>query len=113
MCIRSVNPIKTFTAVILAALALAATLAASASGFAIGDNHWCRHGDPPMLASPRTSCAFAGKAYSKWVQAGTPRYLRARVYSPTTHHTYRVTFRGNPRYVTGTGANGIWFWVGR
>ena len=92
-------------AVAIAALAVAGPAAASR-------NHWCRNGDPPVLASASTSCAFASNALSRYYQARGSHYLRARVYSPVTHKSYVLTYRrGGGRWsgdVTATGPNGIW-----
>jgi hypothetical protein len=98
-------------AVAMAALAIAGPAAASG-------NHWCHQGDPGILASARTSCAFAGNAYSAWVNQGTKRYWQGRAYSPATHQRYLVTCRRTSHRdwwsisVTCTGSNGIWLWSG-
>lgn len=102
------------TLIALAAVAgLALTFAvATGSASAHGGNHYCKKGDPWVLASWRTSCPFAlnigsafyqGKRGSVWVN------------SPETHRWYRVAYRwryANNIYgglwVTATGANGIW-----
>jgi hypothetical protein len=97
----------------IAALSLIAVAPAAAGG-----NHWCRQGDPPILASARTSCSFAGTAYTDWVQQGTKRYWRGYSTSPITHRRYLITCRRtshrdwSSNTVTCTGINGIWFWTG-
>jgi hypothetical protein len=97
----------------IAALSLIAVAPAAASG-----NHWCHQGDPGILASARTSCAFAGNAYSAWVNQGTRRYWQGRAYSPMTRGWYLVTCRRTSHrdwwtnMVTCTGVNGIWFQTG-
>ena len=100
---------------------LALTLAATGALFAgvasqahAANTHVCGQ-QPPITASWRTSCAFAGTAFSQhYKYAAGARSGRMMVYSPTTKHTYilRYVRRGGHRnwggMVTMTGPNGIW-----
>ena len=92
----------------IAGFALAVAGPAAASG-----NHWCRQGDPPVLASAKTSCPFAMNAGTRYYQsAGGRHYFRAWVRSPVTHKSYLLTYRRSGGRlggdVTATGTNGIW-----
>jgi len=96
------------TALIVLALALAGIVSPVATGRSAA-GHWCRQGDPPVLASLRTSCRFAGRIVSVYAQAGAPKHMSRFARSPVTHKTYRIVcsrqgtlvFCSNPRY-------GIW-----
>ena len=75
------------------AITLIAALAVSAPAASAAGSHWCHQGDPPIQASARTSCGFAGNMVTKWVRIGRPhRLVGAYVYSPSTHRNYGVTF---------------------
>jgi hypothetical protein len=52
--------------------------------------HWCRQGDPPILASANTSCPFGGKIIDAWARADQRGYWAGRVYSPVTHRRYWI-----------------------
>jgi hypothetical protein len=60
------------------------------AGASTGD-HWCRHGDPPILASAHTSCPFADKIVSAWFSKSCTSRCQGLVRSPTTHKTYSIT----------------------
>ena len=96
---------RTLTAAVAALAFAGAESAAQASG-----NHWCRRGDPVILASAVTSCPFASAVVSRYFSAGTPRYWRGWVRSPITRKRYRITCRRYVRFGPATcmGANGIW-----
>lgn len=93
----------------VAALSLTAVAPAVASG-----KHWCRQGDPPILASANTSCSFAGNVYTTWVQRGKRRVWRERVLAGS-FHWYLITCRRTSHIswydntVTCTGPLDIWF----
>jgi hypothetical protein len=89
-------------AVIFIAIILGLSLAGSASAQASG-SHWCRHGDPPILASARTSCPLAGNIINAYVNVcNESRVCRARVYSPVTHRRYSITCRSTGSHIYGT-----------
>ena len=95
---------------ITGASVLAFVLPASAQA---SSRHWCRQGQPPILASQTTSCAFAGRALDAYYQSARGRdRFSARVYSPTTHKSYALSYQrnGGPASgdVTATGPRGIW-----
>lgn len=103
--------------IILAASGTVAALALATSAQAMNGSpakHWCRMGDPPIQASTRTSCAFAGRALSDYYSKTDGwSWARLRVFSPTTHRSYTVTFvRTGGHMVTVTGPNGIWLRFG-
>lgn len=66
-----------------------ALLGAAPAHAAKGD-HWCRQGDPPIKASKRTSCPFAGNMVTGWANTGQQDYVKLRVYSPTTKKKYPI-----------------------
>jgi hypothetical protein len=85
------------------------TAAIAAVGAPAASAHLCAQGDPPIRASSRTSCPFAGAIASRVYSGPLLRGTRGiHVRSPITHkrYTIRLVRRGN--YVTGTGRNGIW-----
>ena len=91
--------------VLASALAAVAVAAAPASA----DAHACGPGDPPLQASSRTSCQFAGTILNRVYRGalrGRTRTISVR--SPVTHKRYRVRLVRRGNYVTGTGRNGIW-----
>ena len=96
----------------IAAVSLIAVAPAAARG-----NHWCRQGDPPILASANTSCSFAGNVYSTWVQQGTTRLWRKHVLAGS-YDWYVITCRRtsyrrwSENTVTCTGPHDIWFRAG-
>ncbi|MGZ6285273.1 MAG: hypothetical protein ACXWQ5_18505 [Ktedonobacterales bacterium] len=99
---------KTLISAAVVAFALMAAGPAPASG-----THWCRQGDPQILASAKTSCQFAGNAVNRYYRSARGRhYFRAWVSSPVTHKSYLLTYRrGGDRFsgdVTATGVGGIW-----
>jgi hypothetical protein len=71
----------------------------------------CREGDPPILASARTSCSLAGNYLDTWFHEEwwELESLEAKVYWPVTHRWYRITGTVHGRFVTATGPYGIWF----
>jgi hypothetical protein len=75
-----------------------ALLAAPAVGGASG-SHWCRQGDPPILASARTSCALAGAIVDAYANARRPASgeWAGRVRDPGTGERHRIccTRRGD------------------
>jgi len=104
---------------IIATAALTATTALTAIAIPQTANaattHRCTQGDPPIQASMRTSCAFAGQAVTTYANAAYGfRHATLRIWSPTTHRFYRVHYQRTGGYrtyggtVTATGPNGIW-----
>lgn len=98
----------------LIALVFGLLLIVSASAQASG-SHWCRQGDPPILASARTSCPFAGNIINAYVNVcHERRFCSTRVYSPVTHKRYHITCRwtGSRTFGTvccqGAPSTGIW-----
>jgi len=83
------------------------TASASAAG-----NHSCRQGDPPITASARTSCAFAGKIVTEWYNNGCTTRCQGVIWSPVTKRNYGLSCsRRGGQYtgtVTCTGPNGIY-----
>jgi hypothetical protein len=96
---------KTLPALLAAGL-LALPVASAQAG------HWCRGGDPALYASDRTSCPFAARVYSKYASRYAPdRRGVMRVWSPTTHNTYRVSYRRGDRNIVvfrGRASTGIY-----
>ena len=98
----------TKTALIALALALAGiispvAIARSAAG------HWCKQGDPPIQASLRTSCPFAGRIVSVYARAGAPKHMTRSVRSPVTHKSYRIVCaRQGTRLFCSNRRYGIW-----
>jgi hypothetical protein len=95
----------------LPCLIVAAIVAGSLSlGSAPAEAATCRQGDPPLTVSSRTSCAFAGRVVTRWMnEMGEPGLTwTGRVYSSTTRRTHRVNcWRTSLRGVRCSGANGI------
>ena len=93
---------RSIPALTLAAIAVAAAPASAGA-------HSCGPGDPPLQASGRTSCAFAGAVLNRVYRGALPGRTRTiSVRSPVTHQRYRVRLVRRGNYVTGTGRNGIW-----
>jgi hypothetical protein len=82
-----------------AALLAALTPAASARP-PVG--HWCRQGDPPLYASMRTTCGFAGKIITKYVNKchEAPR-CHLHVHDSRTRRWYRIACRRTGSHVDG------------
>ena len=102
---------------ILIAVALAvggATSPIANGGSAV--SHWCRKGDPPIQASLRTSCPFAGRIVSVYIQAGAPKKMARFVRSPVTHKRYWIVCsRQDTRVFCSNRRYGIWLrfsWFG-
>lgn len=73
--------------------------------------HWCRGGDPPIHASRRTSCPFAGNVVTRVFNGpvlGQGRTRTISVHSPVTRRSYRLRLVRRLDYVTANGPNGIW-----
>lgn len=82
--------------IITAALALVLASSASATTW-----HHCRAGDPPIDASTRTSCAFAGAIVTKYANTSMPRTWHGLVRSPVTRRSYAITCRRFGNFSTG------------
>ena len=94
---------RSILAVTLAAATVAVAAPANASA------HACGPGDPPLRASSRTSCQFAGTILDRMYRGALPGRTRTiSVRSPVTHKRYRVRLVRRGNYVTGTERNGIW-----
>ena len=90
---------------------IAALCALGAAPVMASGNHWCRQGDPRVLASAHTSCPFAESIEVAYVTRSRPylaRYWRGWVRSPVTRRNYLITCRRPGSWVTCTGINGIW-----
>lgn len=53
-------------------------------------DHWCRQGDPPILASKHTSCDMAAAIINRWVALNGPLEDPFKVKSPVTKKTYNI-----------------------
>lgn len=54
--------------------------------------HWCRQGQPPLLASAATTCRYAGKIITAYVNiCHEARDCRLHVYLPDSRVRYRIT----------------------
>lgn len=98
-------------AVAAVSFAAVAPRAQASDASAAAARRWCRGGDPPILASRRTSCPFAGRVLTRVYNS--PRLGRGRtriiyVRSPVTNKRYRLRLVRRGNYVTATGAKGIW-----
>lgn len=71
-------------------------------------NHYCRQGDPPVLASGHTSCPFVGTIVSSYFQSYGPHFYRTRLRSPVTRKSYTITCRRSYEATACSGSNGIW-----
>lgn len=94
---RSAIQLAVACVVMIAAIAFAASAHA-----ATPSSHWCRGGDPPLLASAHTSCPFAGATITAYAQAGQARYWRNWVFSPVTHRFYLMSCHKHGRGWTGS-----------
>lgn len=94
-------------AVAMAYIGLSA--AASAPAYAASGEHWCRQGDPPILASKHTSCGLAGNIVTRWVNLNGPLEDPFTVKSPVTKKSYsiRCTLKEYGGTARCKGANGI------
>ena len=72
------------------ACAIAGPVFANHADASTGD-HWCRQGDPPILASQRTSCSFAGDLVTSYFRGGAPTFATGWLTSKVTHKRYFVT----------------------
>jgi hypothetical protein len=98
------------------AVALLASIMLIAASAQASGAHWCRQGDPPIYASARTSCPFAGNIVTDYVNVcHETRHCHMRVASPVTHRRYRIICdRTGPRYtgsVRCAGARGTGIWT--
>lgn len=79
--------------------------------FAYVGARWCRYGDPPIRASSRTPCTFAGRILNR-VYNGPPLRNGQRrtihVRSPVTHRRYRIRLIRRGNYITGSDRQEIW-----
>src|SRR5436305_5006241 len=85
-------------------LMTAAVLAAIAPGASARPpvGHWCRQGDPPLYASMRTTCGFAGKIITKYVnKCHEARRCRIHVHQPGERTRYRIACRRTGGHVHG------------
>ena len=96
--------------VAVAAAAIMPAATARASGA-----HWCRQGDPPIYASTRTSCRFAGNIVTDYVNVcRESRNCHVRVSSPVMHKRYWITCHRTGAsynrlvYCRGAPRTGIW-----
>lgn len=92
---------------VVACVVMAGAIAFTASAHASSGSHWCRGGDPPLLASVHTSCPFAGAtitAYANegWTARGQARYWRGWVRSPVTRRYYLMSCTRHGRAYSGT-----------
>jgi hypothetical protein len=84
---------------LLAPAAVVAALLAAPSMAGAAGSHWCRQGDPPILASAGTSCALAGAIVDAYANARRPASgeWAGRVRDPGTGERHRIgcTRRGS------------------
>jgi hypothetical protein len=109
---------RAFTAciVVVSVLVMAAVgLAVSPAVAAAPGPHRCRQGDPPLYASARASCQFAGNIIEAYVNVcHESRNCRMAVRSPVTGTRYRITCHRTGHRYTGTVScrgpanSGIW-----
>ena len=103
------------TVLIALALAVAGIISPVATARSAA-GHWCKQGDPPIQASLRTSCPFAGRIVSVYARAGAPKYMTRSVRSPVTHKSYRIVCsREGTRVFCSNRRYGIWLrftWLG-
>ncbi|HXD55807.1 MAG TPA: hypothetical protein VN618_13710 [Solirubrobacteraceae bacterium] len=103
-------------ALLIGAVALAALAPATGAGAAAPSGHWCREGDPPLYASPDTSCELAGNVTTTYVNvcrelSRCPIRVAA---SPTSSTRYPITCTRRGGRYTGTvycqgpAGTGIW-----
>ena len=80
--------------------ATAATVTTAAASAQASAAHWCRQGDPPVYASARTSCSFAGTIITDYANVcRESRNCHMSVYSPTSRRRYRIScHRPGTRY---------------
>lgn len=86
------------------ALGMGGSASAAPPGYRV-----CRQGDPPILASVHTSCAFAGRILDAYVNEGYPQV--SYVYSPVTHRTYRIAYHRRGVYVIAAGPPRTEVWI--
>jgi hypothetical protein len=82
----------------------------SSAALAQRSTRWCRGGDPPILVSRWTSCAFAARVVSRVYNGPVLRRGRTRtmsVRSPVTGLSYRLRLVRRLNHVTATGPNRI------
>lgn len=89
---------------------LVALAVVSSAALAQPSTHWCRGGDPPILVSRWTSCAFAGRVVNRVYNGpvltrGGTRTISVR--SPVTGQLYRLRLTRRLNHVTATGPNRI------
>ena len=82
----------------------------SSAAMAQPSTRWCREGDPPILVSRWTSCAFAGRVLNRVysgpvLERGRTRTITVR--SPVTGQSYRLRLIRRLNHVTATGPNRI------
>lgn len=68
-------------------------------------SHWCRQGDPPILAASSVSCAFAANIidiYGNSRYCATHRVCDEQASSPVTKHVYAVTCAVHGSHLSGT-----------
>jgi hypothetical protein len=90
----------------LAALALMGAAPAEAA-----PSHMCRAGDPPIQASARTSCPFAGNMVNAYANGHAGGRWAGRVKSPVTGRSYRISCRRDDLVVRCSGARGTGIWA--
>jgi len=91
----------------------------SSAALAQPSTRWCRGGDPPILVSRWTSCAFAARVVNRVyngpvLRRGRTRFISVR--SPVTRRWYRLRLVRRLNHVTATGRNRIFmrfFYEGR
>jgi hypothetical protein len=82
----------------------------SSAALAQPSTRWCRGGDPPILVSRWTSCAFAERVLNRVyngpaLRSGSTRTISVR--SPVTGQSYRLRLVRRLNHVTATGRNRI------
>lgn len=85
--------LERLTAAAIALIAVAAIAATAMSANAApSSGHWCRHGDPPLQASKRTTCEFAGTITTRYVNScHQARMCHLRLHDPSSGRRYRIT----------------------
>jgi hypothetical protein len=104
---------KSLMTLLLTAGVIAAS--APASSAHTRGTHWCRQGQPALLASAATTCQYAGKIIDAYVNVcHEARHCRVHLYMPNSRARYLITcdrtgtHRDGSVYCYGPAGNHIW-----